>query len=211
MSLNQSPATANLPRIATREKSIHPGWSPARQTGIRRIIRDAGQIHAAIGFTGAAILYAGGALAILCTISAAQAGAPYPVSFAAGFCTLACSAGFCAALVAIVNVTGTVTPTTEKTAAQLCRLEACRQASRLGCVTAVVQHRTGLCRIAGFAGVGAGDAQRDQGRRTAGDRNTGRKPGCDRSGAKAIRAGPPRSNGTRCEHGRIRTDTRQDS
>jgi hypothetical protein len=78
------------------------------------MIRDVRHIHAAIGFTGAAILCVGGALAILCTISAVQAGAPYPISFAAGYCTLACSAGFCAALVAILNSTGTTTPVTEK-------------------------------------------------------------------------------------------------
>ncbi len=78
------------------------------------MIQDVRHIHAAIGFSGSAILCVGGALAILCTMSAVQAGAPYPISFAAGFCTLACSAGFCAALVAILNVTGTVTPITEK-------------------------------------------------------------------------------------------------
>jgi hypothetical protein len=114
MSLHQSPTTANLPRIATREKHTYPSRSPARQTRIQRMIQDVRHIHAAIGFSGSAILCVGGALAILCTMSAVQAGAPYPISFAAGFCTLACSAGFCAALVAIVNVTGTVTPITEK-------------------------------------------------------------------------------------------------
>jgi hypothetical protein len=114
MSLHQSPTIANLPRIATREKPTHPSRSPARQTLVQRTIRDVRQIHAAIGFTGVAILCVGGALAILSTISAVQMGAPYPISFAAGFCTLACSAGFCAALVAILKVTGTVAPTTEK-------------------------------------------------------------------------------------------------
>ena len=114
MSLNQSPATANLRRIATREKPTHPSRSAARQTRVQRMIQDVRHIHAAVGFTGAAILCVGGALAVLWTISAVQAGAPYPISFAAGYCTLACSAGFCAALVAILNVTGTVTPITEK-------------------------------------------------------------------------------------------------
>jgi hypothetical protein len=114
MSLHQSPATTNLSRIATREKPTHPNRSPARQTRIQRMIQDVRHIHAAIGFTGAAILCVGGVLAVLCMISAVQVGMPYPISFAAGFCTLACSAGFCAALVAILNVTGTSIPIIEK-------------------------------------------------------------------------------------------------
>ena len=109
----------NLPRPPTflelpHEKNTPSEPEPGAPNGIQRMIQDVRHIHAAIGFSGSAILCVGGALAILCTMSAVQAGAPYPISFAAGFCTLACSAGFCAALAAILNVTGTVTPITEK-------------------------------------------------------------------------------------------------
>ena len=173
----------HFPRIATREKhpsepepgapNAHPADDPGCST------HPCG--HRLLGLGD---FMCRGALAILCTMSAVQAGAPYPISFAAGFCTLACSAGFCAALVAILNVTGTVTPITEKpqpnyAAWKLAGKLRVSDASRLWC-----NIEPGCAASPGFPGVGAGDAQRDQSRGTARRQSAGRKPGCDRSGTK---------------------------
>ena len=148
------------------------------------MIQDVRHIHAAIGFSGSAILCVGGALAILCTMNAVQAGAPYPISFAAGFCTLACSAGFCAALVAILNVTGTVPPITEKpqpnyAAWKLAGKLRVSDASRLWCNIepgcAASQDSLAWAQ-AMLNAIKAGELPVI--------RSAGRKPGCDRSGTQ---------------------------
>ncbi len=114
MSINQHPATARLPRIAAPETHTNSGQSSARQNHLRQLILDVRKISAAIGGLGLLVLCCGITLAALCTVWAIEVGVPYPMALAAGYCTAACSACLCAALLLVLNSDQTTARTTEK-------------------------------------------------------------------------------------------------
>lgn len=138
MSINQHPATTRLPRIAVPETHASLSQSSARQNRFQQLIRDVRNICAAIGVLGLLVLCGGGALAALCTAWAIQVGVPYPMAIAAGYCTVACSACLCAALLLISNSAKTVDKVAERSqpnfaAWTLVRTFRVSDASRLWC------------------------------------------------------------------------------
>ena len=115
MSINQQPATARLPQILASKSHPNAGQSAARQNYVQQLILDVRTIGSALGGLGLLVLAGGIALAAFCTAWAVQAEVPYPIALAVGYCTVACSACLCAALVPILNSAQTATKIAERT------------------------------------------------------------------------------------------------
>jgi hypothetical protein len=138
MPINQQPATARLPQILASRPHPNAGQSLARQNHLQQLVLDVRAIRAAMGTLGLLVLSGGIALAAFCTAWAVQADVPYPIALAVGYCTMACTACLCAALMPVLNSRETVTKITERTepnyaAWNLVRTFRVSDASRLWC------------------------------------------------------------------------------
>jgi hypothetical protein len=138
MPINQQPATTRLPQILTSKSHPNTVQSAARQNYVQQLILDVRTIRAAIGTVGVLVLFGGIALAAFCDAWAIQAELPYPIALAVGYCTVACSACLCMALVPILNLRETAIKITERAqpnyaAWNLVRTFRVSDASRLWC------------------------------------------------------------------------------
>jgi hypothetical protein len=107
MPINQPPATAPIPRIASIEATTSSRRS-AENALIQRVSAGFGKIQSTIGLSGIATVAVGVALAVWCTIWAILEGVPHPLAIMVGYCTLVGSACLYAALLVIQNLSAKV-------------------------------------------------------------------------------------------------------
>jgi len=101
MPTNQPPVSVAISRSASPETQATSSQRFADYTNARRVETGFTNIRSAVGLSVFVAVSCGVALAVYCTLWAIQEGVPQPLAIMVGYCTVASSAGVCAALLAI--------------------------------------------------------------------------------------------------------------
>jgi hypothetical protein len=114
MSVNDSPATAPVPRVSPPETQATSNQRVAGSTLMQRVRAGFGTIEAAIGLPGLAVVASGLALAVGCTAWAIYEGVPQPLAIMIGYCAVIGSLCLGAALFAVQDRAAKASPVDAK-------------------------------------------------------------------------------------------------